>query len=166
MKINQKEERNKMGIHTWDGYFEYENKALKSYIETIERFCSECHTDEDYGGCDRCPTGIFVGQLKKYLIELREIMENYKFRDPKDEKTEFMIRVRKLLKKMPKLHPLYLPRDDETNPDSVFNKLKKLSFEFDLWEKCFDERTNDFFNKVRWRDELKKLKKKKQKNKK
>lgn len=128
-----------MGIHTWDRYFEYENKALKSYIETIERFCSECHTNEDYGSCENCPTGIFIGRLRKYLIELSEIMEKYKFRDLKDEKTKFMIEIRKLLKKMPKLHPFYLSRDDETNSESVFNKLKKLSFEFDLWEKCFDK---------------------------
>ena len=152
-----------MGIHTWDGYFEYENKALKSYIETIERFCSECHTNEDYGSCEKCPTGIFVGQLRKYIIELSEIMEKDKFRKGKDEKTEIMIGIRKLLKKMPKLHPLYLPRDEETNPNSVFNKLKKISFEFDLWEKCFWERANDFLNRKRWLDEAKKLKKKRRK---
>lgn len=126
-----------MGIHTWDRYVEYENKALKSYIETIERFCSECHTNEDYGGCEGCPTGIFIGQLGKYLIELSEIMEKDKFRKAKDEKTEIMIKIRKLLKKMPKLHPLYLPVDEEYKFNSVFNKLKKISFELDLWEKCF-----------------------------
>ena len=151
-----------MGIHTWDGYFEYENKALKSYLETIERFCNGCHTNEDYGGCENCPTGAFIGQLRKYLVELSEIMERDKFRKSKDEKAEIMIEIRKCLKKMPKLHPLYLSKDDEANPNFVFNKLKKLSFEFDLWKKCFDERTNDFFSKKRWLDEIKKLKKKKE----
>ena len=126
-----------MGIHTWDGYFEYEGKALKSYIETVERFCSECHTNEDYNGCGNCPTGIFIGQLKKYLIEISEIMENYKFRKPKDEKTEIMIKVRKLIQKMPKLHPLYLPVDEDYEFNSVFNKLKKLCFELELLEECF-----------------------------
>lgn len=127
----------RVGIHTWDGYSEYESKALRSYIETIERFCSECHTNEDYNGCENCPTGIFIGQLRKYLIEASEIMENYKFRDPKDEKTEFMIKIRKLIQKIPKLHPLYLPVDEEYEFNSVFNKLKKLSFEFELLEECF-----------------------------
>jgi hypothetical protein len=126
-----------MGIHTWDRYSEYENKALKSYIETIERFCSECHTNEDYNGCENCPTGIFIGQLKKYLIETSEIMENYKFRDSKDEKTDFMIKIRKLIQKMPKLHPLYLSVSEEYEFNSIFNKLKKLSFEFELLEECF-----------------------------
>jgi len=136
-----------MGLHTWDGYVEYENKALKSYLETIERFCSECHTNEDYNGCENCPTGMFIGQLRNYLIELSEITKKDKFGNFEDKKTGFMIEIRKLLEKMPKLHPLYLSRDDETNPYSAFNKLKKLSFEFDLWEKCFLERANDNLSK-------------------
>ncbi len=152
---------NKMGIHTWDKYFEYENKALKSYIETVERFCSECHTNEDYGKCENCPTGIFAGQLTKYLIELSEIMEKDKFRKANDEKMKIMLEIRKLIKKMPDLHPFYIPRSEETNTNSIFNKLKKLSFELDLWEKCFDERTNDFISKRAWLDEIKKLKIKK-----
>ena len=129
-----------MGIHTWDKYFEYENKSLKSYIETVERYCSECHTNEDYGSCEKCPTGIFVGQLRKYLIELSDIMEKNKFREDKDEKTEIMIRIGKLLKKMPKLHPLYLPVDEDYEFNSVFNKLKGLSFELNLWEECFNKK--------------------------
>ena len=115
----------KMGIHTWDSYSGYENKALKSYLETIERFCSECHTNEDYGSCEKCPTGIFVNNLKRYLLEIHESSIL------KDQARLFR-KMKRLVKKMPKLHPLYLPRDEETNPDSVFNKLKKLSFGLDL----------------------------------
>ena len=126
-----------MGIHTWDGYWEYESKALKSYLETIERFCSECHTNEDYNGCEDCPTGKFVNQLKKYLINNSEIMKNYKFRDPKDKKTEVMIKIKKYLKKMPKLHPLYLPVSEDYEFNSVFNNLKKLCFELELLEECW-----------------------------
>ena len=123
----------KMGIHTWDSYSGYENKALKSYLETIERFCSECHTNEDYGSCEKCPTGIFVNNLKRYLLEIHESSIL------KDQARLFR-KMKRLVKNMPKLHPLYLPRDEETNPDSVFNKLKKLSFGLDLWEECFDKK--------------------------
>jgi len=125
-----------MGIHTWDGYFGYENKALKSYIETIERYCSECHTNDDYDGCEHCPTGIFIGQLRKYLVGISEIMENDKFRKAQDEETKIMIEIRKLVKKMPELHPLYLPVNEEYEFNSTFNQLKKLSFELNLQEEC------------------------------
>lgn len=141
-----------MGIHTWDGYFGYENKALKSYLETIERFCSECHTNEDYNGCENCPTGIFIGQLKKYLVEISEIMENDKFRKAQDEETKIMIKVRKLIKKMPKLHPLYLPVNEEYEFNSTFNQLKKLSFELNLREECL-------YKKFEWKMHLAEIRK-------
>ena len=119
-----------MGIHTWNGYFEYENRALKSYIETIERFCSECHTNEDYGRCEDCPTGKFIGQLRKYLLEIPES-------DILKDQARILQKIKQLLKKMPDLHPLYLPVDEDYKFNSVFNNLKKLSFELNLWEECF-----------------------------
>ncbi len=137
-----------MGIHTWDGYFDYESKALKSYIETIERFCSECHTDEDYGSCEKCPTGIFVNQLKKYLLEISE--------QNNPEEKRIMKEIKRYLAKMPKLHPLYLSFDMESDFNSAFNELKKLSYEFDLYEKCSLQK----FNHAMWRRELLELSKK------
>ena len=118
-----------MGIHTWDSYSGYENKALKSYIETIERFCSECHTNENYNGCENCPTGIFVNNLKRYLLEIHES-------DILKDQTKLFKRMKRLIKKMSKLHPLYLPVDEDYEFNSVFNKLKKLCFELELWEEC------------------------------
>ncbi len=131
-----------MGIHTWDGYFEHESRALKSYLETIERFCSECHTNEDYGSCEKCPTGIFINQLKKYLLEIPE--QNI------PEEKKIMKEIKKHLIKMSKLHPLYLSFDMESDFNSAFNTLKKLSFEFDLYEKCFMQQ----FNHAMWKRQL------------
>ena len=122
-----------MGIHTWDSYVDYESKALKSYLEIIERFCSECHTNEDYDGCENCPTGKFVNQLKEYLLEIHES-------DILKGQAKIFQKIKKQIKKMPELHPLYLPVNEEHKFNSVFNKLKKLSFELDLWERCFDKK--------------------------
>ena len=119
-----------MGVHTWNGYFGYESKALKSYLETIERFCSECHTNKDYNGCENCPTGRFTNQLKKYLLEIPES-------DILKDQSKILLEVKKLLKKMPDLHPIYLPVSEKYDFNSIFNKLKKLSFELELWEECF-----------------------------
>ncbi len=141
-----------MGIHTWDGYVEYENAALKSYLETIERFCTNCHTNEDYGSCEKCPTGIFVRNLRRYLLNACES-------DELKDKTKLLRQMKQLIKKMPKLHPLYLTIDDEAKPDSVFNRLKKVSFELDLWKKCFDERANFWLSRKELFDKVKDKKK-------
>jgi len=129
-----------MGIHTWNGYFEYESKSLKSYIETIERFCSECHTNEDYGSCEECPTGIFIGQLKKYLLEIPES-------DVLKEQANILQKIKRLLKKMSDLHPLYLSVCEKFEFNSVFNQLKRLSFELDLYEKCLEQKFRYFIFK-------------------
>lgn len=120
-----------MGIHSCFGYVGYEDTALKSFIETIERFCNGCHTNDDFdGSCDKCPAGIFVNKCKSYLLSCHE---STKLTD----KAKLIKKMKTLLKRLPELGPCYLPRDDRHNPKSAFNKLKVLSYELDLYEKCY-----------------------------
>jgi hypothetical protein len=67
-----------------------------------------------------------------------------------------MKEIKKYLIKMPKLHPLYLSFDMELDFNSPLNKIKKLSFEFDLYEKCSVQQ----FNHALWKRKLLEISKK------
>ena len=110
-----------MGIRTWNGYSGYENKASESYIETLERFCSECHTNEGYKGCENCSTGIFLKQLRDYLLSASES-------DILKDQAKLLRKLKKIIKSLSNLSPCY-PVD--------LDELKKVSFVLDLWEEAF-----------------------------
>ena len=67
-----------MGLRTPFGYAGYERAMAETAIELLDRFCSGCHTNEDFeGGCKECPIGNMIYACKRYVEEMH-------IRDPED----------------------------------------------------------------------------------
>ena len=62
-----------MGIHSPFGYIGYEVKFGRTIVELLKRFCSTCHTDEDFEeGCRGCPVGNLIYRARDYLLDAYE----------------------------------------------------------------------------------------------
>lgn len=62
-----------MGLHSPLGYVGYIRPMAKTIIDLIERFCSACHTNNDYDkGCKGCPVGQLIYEARDYILTSQE----------------------------------------------------------------------------------------------
>lgn len=110
-----------MGIHYPIGYSGYEIQFLKTFIELIDRFCHNCHTNKDVNGnCKKCPIGYLIYTSKRYMLEVHESLCDKK-------ETKILQLIKKEIKKI-EPHPCfdtYFIFDKKKPKDSLL-KLRKL----------------------------------------
>jgi hypothetical protein len=59
-----------MGLHFPLNYVLEERPALDTFIFLLDTWCKGCHTNHDFSkGCQECPFGNVILEVKKYLLE-------------------------------------------------------------------------------------------------
>ena len=110
-----------MGMHYPLGYSGYETQFLKTFIELLDRFCHNCHTNKDVNGnCEKCPMGYLIYASKKYMLNIHK-----KLYDKKENK--ILQSMKKEIKNI-EPHPCfdtYFIFDKKKPKDSLL-KLRKL----------------------------------------
>jgi hypothetical protein len=67
-----------MGLRSPFDYSGYEVTMAEVLINLLEKFCSGCHTNEDYRRhCKGCPAGQLIYRCRKYLLEIDEVDNRY-----------------------------------------------------------------------------------------
>lgn len=57
-----------MSLHSPFKYCSNEMDMIRTIIDMLDRFCTPCHSDEDYsGGCRGCPVGNLIYACKGYV---------------------------------------------------------------------------------------------------
>jgi hypothetical protein len=58
-----------MGIHYPFKYVGYEGAFLHTFIDLIDNFCTNCHTNDDVDNdCGKCPIGNLIFAAENYLM--------------------------------------------------------------------------------------------------
>ncbi|MFA5299080.1 MAG: hypothetical protein WC389_12810 [Lutibacter sp.] len=58
-----------MGLHAPFGYVGYESTMAQTIIDLLDKFCSGCHTNDDYHkGCRGCPCGNLICECREYIL--------------------------------------------------------------------------------------------------
>lgn len=114
-----------MGLQNPFRYTNNEDTMLKTFIDTLDNFCVQCHTNEKCGGCKKCPAGTLIYACKKYIedMELYDSEEDVPEEDILEFRTlEDIKRVIKNIEPEPMFNDSYLSQDEPS--EDILEKLR------------------------------------------
>jgi hypothetical protein len=154
-----------MGLRSPFGYGGFTVRFAELTIHLLDNFCSSCHSNKDWDGCENCPIGNLFFEAKEYILNASEtghlIEENKVLREIKKEikniepctcfnanwifletrSKDSLLKLRELVKDLKflenqRIHPLILKREKMKVIDIILEKEAKIKNWDEFFEKC------------------------------